>query len=624
MGRIQDIPGNDHALDKLCELVKSGDAIAFVGAGASAGLYPLWNALIRHLADEAVSRGRAEAEERRYWLKTMQRSPQRVVSGIKECLGHQIYGDILRKTFSPRTGPKGKSFTPVHEILLRMPFRGYVTTNYDPGLIEARRELRQDASATGFATWKDVDGVTRWLTGDIFREEACPILFAHGIYDRSDTVVLGTDDYREAYLSSGPYRRLFEKLWGQDRLVFVGFGFSDAWLDFVADEVISQTAGQAAGDPRHIAIVGLPENEPYTSYMRQDFQNTYNADVVFYPVTTTETGQEDHAAILPVFDAIKVEETAIGAPSITESPGVYFADVVGSLQSTRDRIINELKEKGIHVDCHLSGPDGERPDRDAVIEKLTKANLSIYLLEPSPDRRIHDEPDRCDTQEQQVELGMKHAHWQLIWAPPDLNIEKDIVDGDYKRFMNQLVRGTRNETHYNFVRCTPGELTNEIVNKLNQLTAVPPAPPVDQAVLLDTHRDDQIFALKLASYLAQKGIQFHFLPEVSDRRVYQASYEGLLKEVKALIIFFGQVEEEWVKERITVALQFAARQLLEHQQTTLDACCIYLLPPRNPNDLPPLPGGVFQVHILDNSRKENLDPGVIDPILSGLCTGGGP
>ena len=60
--------GSEHARRKLGELLASGRAIAFVGAGASAGLYPLWHQLIAQLADEAVTRGLANAEQRKLWV----------------------------------------------------------------------------------------------------------------------------------------------------------------------------------------------------------------------------------------------------------------------------------------------------------------------------------------------------------------------------------------------------------------------------------------------------------------------------------------------------------------------------------------------------------------------------
>ena len=41
--QIKAISGNAPVLEKLYELLDGEDAIAFVGAGASAGLWPLWD-----------------------------------------------------------------------------------------------------------------------------------------------------------------------------------------------------------------------------------------------------------------------------------------------------------------------------------------------------------------------------------------------------------------------------------------------------------------------------------------------------------------------------------------------------------------------------------------------------
>lgn len=79
---MRSYPGNDHALDRLREIVGSGQAIAFVGAGASAGLYPLWGELIGWLIGEAERRG-CPAETCGYWRRTASFDPQLVARGLK-------------------------------------------------------------------------------------------------------------------------------------------------------------------------------------------------------------------------------------------------------------------------------------------------------------------------------------------------------------------------------------------------------------------------------------------------------------------------------------------------------------------------------------------------------------
>ncbi|HEX2571945.1 MAG TPA: SIR2 family protein [Polyangia bacterium] len=338
-----DIPGNEHVRERLRELLKEGTGIAFVGAGASAGLYPLWGELIERLADEAVKRGLAAPADREFWLRKGNKAIQ-AVRGIKQALGESIYGKVMREIFRPKRGPDGRQFTPLHAALVELPFRGLVTTNYDPGLTEARLELRPEVRGTGYATWKDGDAVSRWYTGEIFVEEALPILFAHGNWERSDTIVLGVQEYRDAY-KAGAYRRLFDKLWGQDRLVFVGFGFNDEWLGFLADEVVTQTA-QGAAEPRHIALVGLAEEEDYTPEMRRTFQDQYGAEVYFYPVRRGPDGQQDHSALGRMLEELVAE---VGVKKKACSPDLTSA-APARREETRERWVHEITDDEFYVE----------------------------------------------------------------------------------------------------------------------------------------------------------------------------------------------------------------------------------------------------------------------------------
>ncbi len=291
----RDIPGNPHAFERLRALLDGGEAIGFVGAGASAGLYPLWQGLITQLADAAKARG-ADTATREAWLRAAKDRPDQAVRGIKQALGDGPYAAALRAIFRLRAGADGNQFTPVQAALMRLPFQGFVTTNFDPGLLAARLALRPGITATGYATHRDHDAVERWNTRDVFREHACPVLFAHGIYERSDTVVLGAGEYREAY-RTGPYSRLVRNLWAQAHLVFIGFSFSDAWFNFLANELLTVT-GRRTDLPRHIAI--LPLDQPYAPFLRETFIDQYDTDPLFYPVTQRADGSSDHGALLEI------------------------------------------------------------------------------------------------------------------------------------------------------------------------------------------------------------------------------------------------------------------------------------------------------------------------------------
>jgi hypothetical protein len=201
----------------------------------------------------------------------------------------------------------------VHDALLRANFRGFITTNYDPGLLEARLAVRPGCTATGFATWKD-ELVHHWHTGDIFGDEPCPVLFAHGIHQRPDTIVLGIGEYRDAY-RPGAWRRCFDALWTREHLVFVGFGFSDPYLDFLVDDVLTQTAATARGEPRHIAVLPLRPDEVYSPETRKLYQDQYNVDVLFYRIEPRPDGSLDFTApLLGELDALAPHAQACALP----------------------------------------------------------------------------------------------------------------------------------------------------------------------------------------------------------------------------------------------------------------------------------------------------------------------
>ena len=221
---LEKFPGNRRSLNKLRSRLRSARAIAFVGAGASAALYPLWTGLLDLLAAEAVELGDASRADRAAWLQIAERQPLRAASAIKAALGSTRLAQLIDHIFGRKFGIDGRAFTSVHSAIVQLPFRGLVTTNYDPSLLEARHDIRPEMGATGWGVWRQDDAVRAWLTGDVFRSDTTPILFAHGIHNWSESIVLTYEDYSNAY-KPGLFSRCVESLWAQHNLVSLGSGF---------------------------------------------------------------------------------------------------------------------------------------------------------------------------------------------------------------------------------------------------------------------------------------------------------------------------------------------------------------------------------------------------------------
>jgi hypothetical protein len=155
---------NEPGWSALTEYLASGDAIAFLGAGASAPLYPLWAGLIGELIDAAGERlTTSEAVTCRGLAAD---SAEEVVQILKDHLRGTGYLEALRQALRVRTDPEsGRSWTAVQELVCRCMFKGIVTTNYDRGIVDARMRVRPGASGTGFITWDDALNLDRWRTG---------------------------------------------------------------------------------------------------------------------------------------------------------------------------------------------------------------------------------------------------------------------------------------------------------------------------------------------------------------------------------------------------------------------------------------------------------------------------
>jgi tetratricopeptide (TPR) repeat protein len=284
---------NGPGLTALERYLASGQAVAFLGAGVSAPLYPLWDGLIGLLVEAASARlDEQEAVTLRVLAK---QRPEAAVEIVRQQLGDARYLEVLREVLRMRTDPEtGESWTGVQELVCRCAFKAVVTTNYDPGIVNARIRVRPGASATGFTTWQDELSLDRWRTGDVFGEDELPVLFAHGQHNRPDSVVLATTEYRRAYQGKLPH--VLGQLMDTGHLVWIGFSFADQRIAAILRE-IAQTSGTRVSPgaaPRHVAIMPWDPagegNDP--GILARLAEIEYGAQAVLYPAPG-----DDHSAL---------------------------------------------------------------------------------------------------------------------------------------------------------------------------------------------------------------------------------------------------------------------------------------------------------------------------------------
>lgn len=184
---VSDIP------EALVECIASGNAAVFVGAGLSQGAgLPGWPALLIGMLEPLEQRDGPQGD-RDDLLAAIDKGDMLVVA---EELRERLDSNEFRRFVKDRIlGPAPKP-TPVHRLLVGIPFGVQITTNYD-GLLEGAYALEHEGATLHTFTHKDVPELAA------ASREGEYLLKLHGDINRIDSIVLGSSDYR-AIMQANP------------------------------------------------------------------------------------------------------------------------------------------------------------------------------------------------------------------------------------------------------------------------------------------------------------------------------------------------------------------------------------------------------------------------------------
>ena len=176
------------------------ECVLFVGAGLSsaAGL-PGWDALIQRLGDDLGLR----RPERHNYLDLAQ--------WYRERFGRDQLADVLRRTYA--TGAKP---TLAHYLLMSLPLRHVITTNYDDLLERALTALKRHPVKV-----IQQQDVARTGQDEVF------VVKLHGDLGHAEEIILTHDDYDEFFHRRPAMALLLEGLLLNQTFLFVGYGLRD-------------------------------------------------------------------------------------------------------------------------------------------------------------------------------------------------------------------------------------------------------------------------------------------------------------------------------------------------------------------------------------------------------------
>src|SRR5690348_462764 len=196
---------NEKRKTAMVELFVSQEAVLIIGSGCSVRLkYPTWQGLLAKLTDLAHS---IAADHGTQFVSVEPHPPQdllRYADEIKRfingCDGKlDKYYNLLSAEFGDR------DIDDFHRLLVKLPSRGILTTNYDPSLDVALMQTdRSTVTADRFLVLED-DSTLRVaeFLASLNRDSGVPrrIAHLHGRFDRPKNIILTASDYGDKYHS---------------------------------------------------------------------------------------------------------------------------------------------------------------------------------------------------------------------------------------------------------------------------------------------------------------------------------------------------------------------------------------------------------------------------------------
>jgi hypothetical protein len=316
--------------------------------------------------------------------------------------------------------------------------------------------------------------------------------------------------------------------------------------------------------------------------------------------------------VFALLEALRPPRTARAADDAAD---VFLAEVSDKLRVARTRLAADLARSGLRVVDGIPPPHDAFAHDDAVERALGRARLSVHLFDELGGAPVAGSDD--DTYpRRQWSLAARAGARRLVWLPAEL-ADEAVEDPVHREFVKGVANAPRDEESYELVRIPRSDLAGVVGRALERQRAAAVAPPPGgpPAVLLDTHLKDQALAFDLGQRLLARSVLPYVNPEDDDPRRNAAILQQRLRQVQALIIFFGSVSEQWVRARLAEAINIVVAE-----GCPVRFFGIYLGPPGNGKQNASFELPFIRLHVLDN--RERFDPATLEPVLGALAAAG--
>ena len=258
-------------------------------------------------------------------------------------------------------------------------------------------------------------------------------------------------------------------------------------------------------------------------------------------------------------------------------PIVFIADVPDTLQTERSRLAKELERGAVAIAPRLPPPYEADAHRRQLEATLGACALAVHPLDHLAGRLVEGDTTGLSYPQVQAETALALSIPQVIWVPRPCRPE-EIESENQSRLLTRLKSHPTAGKPYRFVEGRLEELLDEIRAVLADRPAVAEPEANNTQVLIDTHQEDHLFAAKLWECLETARIRCLINQERRTAAQRLNELDENLKFVDALVIIFGRVAYQWVRERLKHCLKLLASSLDDHAPVPLRNFFVFLPP----------------------------------------------
>lgn len=226
---------DDQLYVNLRRIIDSHSLILFAGSGLSSQAItvegnrpPQWEGLLRGMVEWCIdkniicqneSKDFYEAIGKGFFLEAAQELHDKIHEppSLSKCLSDVLLCEKVMRSEA-------------HQLIVNIPFRTFLTTNYD-NLIE-NYYFTENRKALSIFHRLTVDGVM-----DQYRENKPFIFKLHGTINEPSTLIFGNRSYENILYFDKSYQSVLEAIFLTSSVLFIGFGYSDPDLESITSKV---------------------------------------------------------------------------------------------------------------------------------------------------------------------------------------------------------------------------------------------------------------------------------------------------------------------------------------------------------------------------------------------------